>query len=163
MTHKLRGFAAVLLAVAAASPALAFEPIVSLPSDSRVIHPDGATDEILATREQTGGQVSVLILGGDGGGPGPAIIHSREAELWYVLEGDFEFHVGDRVINGGPGTFVAVDAGQPHGFIQKGKGRLLVIFTPGGYEHFFMDWAEKGLTAGPGLAPLEESYGVTRP
>ena len=142
----------------------AFEPVISMAGEHVTIHPAGAVDEILATREQTGGQFSVLTLASKAGdGPGPAIVHANEAEAWYVLVGTFEFHVGDQVFEGGPGTFVAVDAGQPHGYIGKTDGTLLVFFTPGGYEHFFMDWETQGLVPGPELGALEQTYGVTRP
>lgn len=95
--------------------------------------------------------------------PGPAIVHANEAEAWYVLDGTFEFHVGDQVFEGGPGTFIAVDAGQPHGYITKTDGRILVMYSPGGCEQFFVDWAAQGLVPGPELGALEQSYGVTRP
>ena len=159
-----KALALSLAALVCAGPSLAFEPVISMGGGHRTIHPAGATDEILATREQTGGQFSAVTLSSKAGdGPGPAIIHANEAEVWYALEGTFEFHVGSKVFEGGPGTFVGVDAGQPHGFIAKSDGRLLVIFTPGGYEHFFMDWEKQGLTPGPELGKLENSYGVTRP
>lgn len=164
MSINLSIAAAVALAALSAVPTGAFEPIISLGGEHRVIHPDGATDEILATREETDGQFGILTLASKAGdGPGPAIVHAREAELWYVLEGEYEFHVGDESFVGGPGTFVAVDAGQPHGFINKADGKLLVVFSPGGYEHYFMDWERLGLKRGPELGKLEESYGVTRP
>jgi mannose-6-phosphate isomerase-like protein (cupin superfamily) len=149
---------------AAASSAFAFEPIVSLGGEHRLLQCDGGTDEPLATREETDGQLGVIILPSQPGqGPGPAIIQHFGAESWYVLEGTFEFHVGGKSFDGGPGTFVAVDAGQPKGFIAKSAGRILVIYTPGGYEHFFMDWAKLGLKPGPQLGALENQYGVTRP
>jgi mannose-6-phosphate isomerase-like protein (cupin superfamily) len=156
-------FAAALTATA--TSAIAFESIIS-PADGHVtIHPNGVVDYVLATKEQTGGQFSAIILTDPvgGGGPGPAIIQHTQTEIWYVLEGTYEFHVGAKVFDGGPGTFVAVDAGQPHGFITKGAGKLLVLYSPGGYEHFFMDWDKLGLKPGPDLGKLEESYGVTRP
>lgn len=160
----LRSGALALVMAAGMLPAQAFEPIVSPGGSHRVIHPGGGTAEILATREQTGGQFSAVMLEGPAGdGPGPAIMHSNETELWYVLEGEYEFHVGDRTLVGGPGTFVAVDAGQSHGFISKTAGKLLVVFAPGGYEHFFIDWDAKKITPGPDLGALEEQYGVTRP
>ncbi len=96
-------------------------------------------------------------------GPGSAIVHSKEAEIWYVLEGKYEFYVGGETFEGGPGTFVAVDAGHPHGFTNLEDGKLLVFFTPGGYEGFFVDWETQGLARGPALGALEQSYGVTRP
>ena len=155
--------AAALLGTGTVS-AQAFAPIVSLGGEHRVIHPNGVADEILATQEETDGQLGIVVLGGtNGDGPGPAVVHAYRAEFWYVLEGQFEFHVGDKTINGGPGTFIAVDAGQPHGYIQKTAGKLLTIFSPGGYEHFFMDWDKKGLKPGPELGALENFYGVTRP
>lgn len=143
-------------------PAFGFEPIISMPGEHLTIHPDGATNEVLATSAQTDGKLGMLILSG-GEGPGMPIIHSKEAEIWYVLEGDYEFYVGEETFQGGPGTFVAVDAGQPHGFKNDGKGKLLVAFSPGGYEGFFIEWEKQGLTRGPELGKLEETYGVTRP
>jgi quercetin dioxygenase-like cupin family protein len=154
-----------LLATAFASTsALAFDPIISLGGQHRILERDGGTDELLATREETDGQLGVIIIPSKAGqGPGPAIIQHFGAESWYVLDGTFEFHVGAKSFDGGPGTFVAVDAGQPKGFIAKGDGHILVIYTPGGYEHFFMDWARLGLQPGPELGKLENQYGVTRP
>ena len=143
-------------------PTRAFDPIISTPGEHRVVRPDGASNEVLATHAQTGGQLGVMTLSG-APGPGSVIVHTKEAEIWYVLEGEYEFYVGDQTFEGGPGTFVAVDAGQPHGFTNKNDGKLLVIFTPGGYEGFFVDWEEQGLARGPALGELERSYGVTRP
>lgn len=154
-------FALALLACSAAS---AFEPIVSMPGEHMRIDPPGSAIEVLATREQTDGQFGmVMLLNKAGEGPGPAITHSREAETWYVVEGNYEFHIGDRVFEGGPGTFVSVDAGQQHGHIAKTDGKLLVLFQPGGYEHFFMEWNETQVPKGPEAGKLEEKYGVTRP
>ena len=83
--------------------------------------------------------------------------------MWYVLDGTFEFHLGDKAFDAGPGTFMRVDAGQPNGYTTKADGHILLVYIPGGYEHFFMDWAKLGLKPGPDLAKLENSYGVTRP
>ncbi|MEO6012861.1 MAG: hypothetical protein ABIQ30_04645 [Devosia sp.] len=93
MSIKLAAAAATLLTLALPSSAGAFEPIISLPGEHLQIHPNGALDEILATREQTGGQLGIVILSDPaaGGGPGPAIVHSRQAEFWYVLEGTTNF------------------------------------------------------------------------
>ncbi|MDB5538228.1 MAG: hypothetical protein JWQ65_3103 [Devosia sp.] len=153
-----------LAAIMFATPVFAFEPIISLEGQHQTIERDGGTDVLLATREQTDGQMGVIILPSKAGqGPGPAIVQALGSETWYVLDGTFEFHVGDKIFNGGSGTFISVDAGQPHGYIAKSDGHILVVYTPGGYEHFFEDWAKKGLSPGPELGQLENSYGVTRP
>jgi quercetin dioxygenase-like cupin family protein len=157
--HYAVGIATTCLAFSAAH---AFEPIVSLSGEHKTIHPDGASNELLATSAETEGQFGVMTLSG-APGPGSAIVHSKEAEIWYVLEGKYEFYVGGETFEGGPGTFVAVDAGDPHGFTNLEDGKLLVFFTPGGYEGFFVDWEAQGLERGPALGALEQSYGVTRP
>ena len=163
--HYFELSAAFLMLAGLVAPAAAFEPIISIGGEHRVILPNGNSHELLATKDETGGMISVITLGSSaaGEGPGPAIVHQNEAEFWYVLEGSYEFHIANKVVEGGPGTFIAVDRGQPHGFISKGAGKILAIFAPGGYEHFFMDWAEKRLERGPELGKLEQSYGVTRP
>jgi quercetin dioxygenase-like cupin family protein len=81
-----------------------------------------------------------------------------------VLEGTYEITLGDKTFEGGPGTFVATPAKTPHNIhLKSGPGRFLTIFSPGGYEHFFMDWEKMNLTPGPDLGKLENQYGLTRP
>ncbi len=160
---KVIAAAAAVLAVLE-GPAGAFEPIISLPGEHTVINPPGGEIAVLATREQTDGQFGIVAITlTPGTGPGPSITHHRGSETWYLVDGEVEFHVGDEVFDGGPGTFVSVDAGQSHGFIAKTDGKLLVIFQPGGYEHFFMEWNETQVPPGPESGKLEEQYGVTRP
>ncbi len=156
--------ASLALALLATGAATAFEPIISMPGEHLNIDPPGANIDVLATREQTDGQFGIIVINSKAGdGPGPAIVQSRGSETWYVVEGSYEFHVGDRVFQGGPGTMLAVDAGQKHGHIAKTAGKLLVIYQPGGYEHFFIEWHETQVPKGPEAGKLEEKYGVTRP
>ena len=156
--------------LAAVQPALAFEPIVVM-GGANIIHPVGATinlaegsQEVLATGQQTDGQISILI-GNDAAGTntGGVMVHSHEAEMWYVLEGTYEFTIGDKIFQGGPGTFLAVDRGVSRSFEAITRGRLMLIYTPAGFEQFFADWDAQGLEPGPELGALEASYGVTRP
>ena len=80
-----------------------------------------------------------------------------------TVEGEYTFTIDGQTYEGGPGTFVAVDAGTPHGFTNKTPGRIMLIWTPGGFEQFFKDWEEQGLEYGPELGALEADYGVSRP
>lgn len=142
--------------------ASAFEPFYSIPGQQTMIHPSGAADTVLATQEQTDGQLGVIILHGDG--PGANIVHAARAEYWYILDGTYEITLGDETFEGGPGTFVATPAGTKHNIhLKEGDGHFLTIFSPGGYEHFFMDWEKQGLSPGPELGALENQYGLTRP
>lgn len=158
-------FNSLLLALLCNSiPAWAYDPIVSMEGEHVTVTPAEQSIQILATADQTDGELGVIIIQGAAGeGPGPAIIHGERSESWYVLEGTYEFHVGEETFEGGPGTFLSLDAGQPHGFINRTAGRLLVIFNPGGYEQFFADWDAQDLERGPELGELESRYGASRP
>ena len=148
-----------------AGPALAFDPIVVIGGQAPVIHPGGGTMEVVATKAQTDG-VFGMVTTADAqtadSGPG-MIVQNNFVEMWYVLDGTYEFTAGGKTYEGGPGTFVAVDKGQAHTFKATTPGKLLMIYAPGGFEQFFMDWEKQGLAFGPELGALEASYGVTRP
>jgi len=59
-------------------------------------------------------------------------VHTDHLDSFFVLEGEAEFTVGDDVVRGGPGTFVAAPAGLTHGFRNAGDSelRLLNIHAP---------------------------------
>jgi quercetin dioxygenase-like cupin family protein len=145
-------------------PATGYDPVITMPGEQQTVTPADQRIHIYAGADTTDGNIGFIVIEGKPGeGPGPSITHAERAETWYVLEGTFEFHVGETVFEGGPGTFVSVGAGQPHGFNNKTDGKLLVVFTPGGFEEFFEEWDAKDLPRGPEVGALEQTYGVTRP
>ncbi len=76
---------------------------------------------------------------------GPAVhSHLREDEVWYVVEGDFRFKVGDAMLRASEGGMAFGPRGLPHAFQNVGDalGRLLVITTPSGLERFFEESAD---------------------
>jgi mannose-6-phosphate isomerase-like protein (cupin superfamily) len=76
---------------------------------------------------------------------GPALhTHFREDEVWYVLEGNYRFKVGEAMFRVSEGGMAFGPRGAPHGFQNIGDtpGRLLVIATPSGVERFFEQCAE---------------------
>ena len=54
--------------------------------------------------------------------------------MWYVLEGDYRFKVGEAMFRVSEGGMAFGPRGAPHGFQNIGDtpGRLLVIATPSG-------------------------------
>jgi hypothetical protein len=57
-----------------------------------------------------------------------------------VLEGSFDFTLGDHEVEAKPGAFVLVPRGMPHIMrAQPGGGALLVLWTPGGLEEMFLE------------------------
>jgi mannose-6-phosphate isomerase-like protein (cupin superfamily) len=76
-------------------------------------------------------------------GEGPGLhVHSREHELWYVLEGEFRFLLGDDLVHQSAGGLAFGPRGTPHTFqnVGVGTGRLLVITAPSGLEDFFLEY-----------------------
>ncbi len=87
----------------------------------------------------TGGVLSVVeSIDLPGGGP-PPHIHHREDETFQILEGDFEFSVGDKKIMAKPGATIFAPRGIPHTYRYLGQtpGKLMCIITPAGFEEFF--------------------------
>ena len=72
------------------------------------------------------------------GGP-PLHQHSREDEVFYVLEGEFLFREGERTIRATPGMALYLPRGTAHTYTNTGDGlgTLLVIAAPAGLEEFF--------------------------
>jgi quercetin dioxygenase-like cupin family protein len=72
----------------------------------------------------------------------PPHAHQQQDELFYVLDGSFEFVLGDPAVwhPATPGTWVHVPAGTVH--TSRGTsplGHLLSIYLPAGGEQFFRD------------------------
>jgi mannose-6-phosphate isomerase-like protein (cupin superfamily) len=59
----------------------------------------------------------------------PQHIHAGHDETFTVVEGVFEFALGEELLSAGPGTFLLVKRGQPHGFRNCGAGRGRIVGT----------------------------------
>jgi mannose-6-phosphate isomerase-like protein (cupin superfamily) len=64
----------------------------------------------------------------------PPHLHRSQDETHYVLEGQFEFVLGERKVNAGAGSVVYVPRMTVHAFTNTGtqKGKILFIETPAG-------------------------------
>src|SRR5262252_10817391 len=68
----------------------------------------------------------------------PPHVHSREDELFYVLEGEFDVYVGEEVFNGKAGECIFLPRFKPHAFvIRSPRLRVLILFAPAGVEQAF--------------------------
>jgi quercetin dioxygenase-like cupin family protein len=91
--------------------------------------------------ELTAGRASVVV---DTLKPGfhlPAHRHRSMVEIFYILEGDVTFAFEDETVNVTPGTTVTVPANTRHEVTCPGGGRLVTIFTPGGFERYLAELA----------------------
>jgi quercetin dioxygenase-like cupin family protein len=68
----------------------------------------------------------------------PPHVHTREGELFYVLEGEFDVYVGEKAFNVKTGECVFMPRFRPHAFIiRSSRLRFLALFTPAGLEGLF--------------------------
>ena len=108
-----------------------------------------------ATGEETGGSIGFLeATSAPGYGP-PRHVHRSSDELFYVLEGEFLFLVGEREVSAPPGTFVFIPRGTVHAakVIGTEPGKVLTAYVPGGLERSFEEFAQ---------ARAEQAEGVSR-
>lgn len=98
----------------------------------------------------------------------PLHVHANEDEYFYIIGGQHEFRCGDQEFRVGPGAFVHLPRGGPHGHrrLIEGTGRLLVITTPGGFDGFFrmLVAADRSGDLGPdAYARASAEFGITWP
>lgn len=123
----------------------------------RAIAVVGDVYSILASGEETGGSACVIeAVIPPGGGP-PPHTHTREDELFYVLEGEITFHLDDGVVKAGPGVSVFAPRGRRHRFANESPrpARMLITLTPAGLERMFTEVA-MAVVDGAASAPTPE-------
>ncbi|MBS0341448.1 MAG: cupin domain-containing protein [Proteobacteria bacterium] len=71
-------------------------------------------------------------------------VHRVQEEAFYMLEGECEWRVGDRVVRATPGTYLFVPPGVAHNIANPGDrpARVLMTVSPPGHEHYFRKLAE---------------------
>jgi len=68
----------------------------------------------------------------------PPHVHTREDELFYVLEGEFDVYVGKEAFKVEAGECVFLPRFKPHAFlIRSPRLHVLALFTPAGLEEAF--------------------------
>jgi len=117
--------------------------IIVGPGEGRTIR---GTDAItlIATAEQTGGSIGVFEdISSPGDGP-PRHVHYGSDELFYLLEGEFLFLLGERQKSVVAGTYVFAPRGTVHAYkvIGTERGRVLSAFIPAGPEQAFEEFVK---------------------
>lgn len=88
----------------------------------------------------------------------PPHVHSREDELFYVLEGEFDVYVGEEVFNGKTGECIFLPRFKPHTFIIRSPQlRLLILFAPAGVEEAFRSMSSPAQNLNPPIGALTYS------
>jgi len=127
----------------------------------------------LATSNETAGAFTIVeLITAPAGGP-PPHTHTAQDEIFYIVDGQHEVLLGDKIETAGPGDLVFIPRGTRHRYSNAGSkpGKLLSIHTPGGFEKFFDEVGTEvgdSLTApqltppaADALAALLERHGMT--
>lgn len=94
--------------------------------------------ELLVPAATTDGAMSVFRATMPQGFGPPRHVHTREDEVFLVLDGEALFDVDGRMLTAGPGTTIFMPRGVPHTFrVQSPVARMLGVMTPGGFEELF--------------------------
>ena len=138
-------------------PIQAEQPYLSLHSEARWY--GNGLWESLVPADATDGKLSVFQATMPEGFSPPRHIHTREDEVFLVLEGEAWFDIdGERQL-AGPCTSVYMPRGVPHTFrVKSPAARMLGIMTPGAFEQLFRNLsvaaAERALPE-PGAVPFD--------
>lgn len=112
------------------------------PGAGKTIRLAGVTAAFKVVSDRNPGDFVVLEVTADPNfaGPGPHVHHTFE-ELFYVLEGEFDFFVGNKVQRVVAGSFINVPPGVMHDYRNPGTdpARFLGIASPAGLDRYFED------------------------
>ena len=83
-------------------------------------------------------ELSLLEVTFDPGSGVDPHLHKQHSDSFFVLEGEVEFHVGDEVVHGTPGTYVLAPPNVVHWFrnVSDEPVRMLNLHTPGGFAGY---------------------------
>lgn len=133
--------------------------VLTRTEEGRALWHLGALMNFKALGSETDGRVWAVEGLADSNMMVPLHVHTVEDEIWYVLDGNIDFYVGEEVKSGGPGTFVYIPRGVPHTFkIKSGTARWFGIGTPAGLDTWFFETGvpAASLTLPPPAAPPSE-------
>lgn len=108
----------------------------------RILNVLGSFAAIKVTGRETGGAYAVWEDTVPPGGGPPPHVHGREAEDFYVLDGELEIiRPGQPPLRASAGSYVHTPAGVAHTFRNAGTSpaRMLVVAAPAGMEDFLAE------------------------
>lgn len=122
---------------------------------------DSLFQQLLSSRE-SGGALGMALVTQPPGIATPLHRHTREAEVFFLLDGMMTYRAGEQTFQLSAGDFIWLPVGLPHAFRVTGSTpvRFLGLTTPGDlmglYDEVGMPAAERRLPAGDGRPMSEE-------
>ena len=137
--------------------------VVSIPGRQRLGQtPFGAPMVVHATAGETGGSLGAWdTITRPGAGPA-GHMHTRETELFRVIESTYHFVCGDDEFDAPAGPVEALPPHVPHKWwnIGSDRGRMLGDVTPGGAEQVFLSIVSEKPASQADIARIEHRLGI---
>ncbi|MCW3118252.1 MAG: cupin protein [Chitinophagaceae bacterium] len=119
-------------------------PILTKPERSNSYWYIGHLLSVLLDSVDTGGQFSLLKMTEPKGLEPPPHIHTREDEIFTLLEGEMMFTCGGETFHAKTGDTMFLPKNILHSFqVVTEKAEVLIALTPGGLEKFFIEMSMK--------------------
>ena len=133
-------------------------------SEAPALPYDAGTVRFLASSEETNGAWSMFEVKEMPGYKTAWHRHNERDEAFYILEGVLTMKIGDSIAEYPAGSYVVVPRGTPHGQGNFGAvpTRVLLTFTPGGFDEFFRDRVELYKTIKPDHPEFSKKFNELR-
>ncbi len=147
------------------TPVSKASPVIVGPEDRPWINVLGTRVRLILTAADTGGFLTVTEQKGAPGVGVPTHIHTREDEIFQILEGELEITVSGKPHRVSAGTTVLAPRNIPHSFLITGdqEAHFLVQIAPSGMERMFEELS--ALPPGPPdpvrVGEICARYGIT--
>lgn len=130
---------------------------------TRRIEPVTSGVNVHVRGEESEGRISVMENLGERSG-GPPLHHHAFDELFFVLDGELTFQLGDERFVRGAGELAFAPRGVPHTFanLSGRPSRTLLVCTPAGFERYFARIAAEQRGVEPPAWALEPYPAVTK-
>ncbi|HEX5387120.1 MAG TPA: cupin domain-containing protein [Gemmatimonadales bacterium] len=121
------------------------QPIVVQPGEGRDLHAFGDVISVMLGGAETNQKLTVMFDTTPPGAGPPPHVHSREDELFLVVDGRVSFFVNGGWTEAGPGSAVYLPRGSAHCYKNTGTtpSRQWILTTPSGFEQFFARCADE--------------------
>lgn len=115
------------------------DQLTKQPSEVKEMHVMGDRLLVLKDGASTAGRYAVIHQFLQPGGGPPPHVHTREDEVFFVVDGEFDILLGDSTIHAPKGAVVDAPRNVRHTFKCVGDqpGSILFLCYPAGVEKFF--------------------------
>jgi quercetin dioxygenase-like cupin family protein len=128
------------------------------------IAPGAGGINVLTRSEESGGRIAVMDNHVGAGFAGPPLHRHDFDELFWVLDGELTFQLGDDVVTREAGELAFAPRGVHHTFANHSgaDARTLIVCTPAGFERYFARMAAEQAGAEPPDWALQPIPSVTK-